>query len=150
VVGGALLAATFADDGAQPAARIVDAVDGAPEAAEPSHRALPEAVARAVGKMMVATCDVCSAAKSFGRHRKVKVAGKTGTLTTTEPFVMESSWFVGYAPADKPEIVVSVLLGNAENWHLRGHEAARRLIYRAIRRDEDHDDGPSRPTKRVR
>jgi cell division protein FtsI/penicillin-binding protein 2 len=41
---------------------------------------------------------------------------------------MEHSWFVGFAPADKPEIVVSVLLGNPESWHLRGHEAAKRMI----------------------
>ena len=36
---------------------------------------------------------------------------------------MEHSWFVGFAPADKPEIVVAVLFGNPESWHLRGHEA---------------------------
>ena len=71
---------------------------------------LSEVVARAVGKMMVATCDFGSAAKSF-RHHKIEVAGKTGTLATTTPFYMEHSWFVGYAPADQPQIVVSVLLG---------------------------------------
>ncbi len=141
-LGGALLASTFADDGTQPTPRIIDSLDGAPRAAPPARRAIPEAVAREVGKMMVQTCEVGSAAKSFGRHRKVKVAGKTGTLTTTEPFEMENSWFVGFAPADKPEIVVSVVLGNAENWHLRGHEAARRLIDRAIRHGRDHDDDP--------
>ena len=39
----------------------------------------------------------------------------------------------------KPEIVVSVVLGNPENWHLRGHEAARRLIDRALRHANEHD-----------
>ena len=139
VLGGALLAATFADDGEQPAARIVDAIDGVAAVPAGARRVLPEATAQAVAKMMVATCESGSAAKSFGRHGKVKVAGKTGTLTTTEPFEMENSWFVGYAPVDKPEVVVAVLLGNAENWHLRGHEAARRLIDRAIRHGRDHD-----------
>ena len=128
VLGGALLAATFADDGQQPDARIVDEPGAAP------HRVLPEATARAVGKMMLATCESGSAARSFGKHRKIPVAGKTGTLTTTEPFEMENSWFVGYAPADKPDVIVSVLLGNSENWRLRGHEAARKLIDRALRR----------------
>jgi len=87
--------------------------------------------------MMVGTCEFGSAAKSFGR--RYSVAGKTGTLATNEPFYMEHSWFVGYAPVDKPEIIVSVLLGNPENWHLRGHEAARKLIDRAIRRAPDRD-----------
>ncbi|MBA3503641.1 MAG: penicillin-binding protein, partial [Deltaproteobacteria bacterium] len=68
------------------------------------------------------------AAKTFNRKRKVTVAGKTGTLTRSDPFYMEHSWFVGFAPTDKPQLVVSVLLGNPESWHLRGHEAARRLI----------------------
>ena len=85
--------------------------------------------------MMIGTCDGGSANKSFGAvsRKGLTVAGKTGTLTKTDPFYIEHSWFVGYAPADKPEIVVSVLLGNPENWHLRGHEAARRLIERALK-----------------
>src|SRR5262249_50707435 len=87
----------------------------------------------AVARMMVETCDGGSAAKSFGKRAAIRVAGKTGTLTTEQPFYMEHSWFVGYAPADQPQVVVSVLLANAENWRLRGHEAAKRLIDRALR-----------------
>jgi len=140
VLGGALLAATFADDGEQPEARIIESiVDSTGPHAQSSasaHHLLTADVAKAVGKMMVGTCDFGSAAKSF-RRASVKVAGKTGTLTTTQPFYMENSWFVGYAPADKPEIIVSVVLGNPENWHLRGHEAAKRLLDRAVRRAED-------------
>lgn len=150
VLGGALLAATFADDGAQPAPRLIaqlESGDG-PNSGEitlpleSDHRADPEAprrvlppeVARAVSRMMVATCTVGSAAKSFRVRAKhgVEVAGKTGTLTTTSPFYMEHSWFVGYAPAEQPQVIVSVLLGNPESWHLRGHEAARRLIDQAL------------------
>ncbi|HET9626433.1 MAG TPA: penicillin-binding transpeptidase domain-containing protein [Kofleriaceae bacterium] len=136
-VGGALLAATFADDGEQPVPRVIASIDGAAVAAPARRRAVPAIVAKAVSKMMLATCEMGSAAKSFGRHQAIHVAGKTGTLTRTEPFYMEHSWFVGYAPAEKPEIVVSVVLGNPENWHLRGHEAARRLIDRAIGHDKD-------------
>ncbi len=128
-LGGALLAATFADSGEQPAPRIV-----ADDAAGSPHRVVPDDIARAVAKMMVATCEYGSAARAFGRHRAITVAGKTGTLTRTDPFYMEHSWFVGYAPADKPEIVVAVILGNPESWHLRAQEAARRLIDRATRR----------------
>ena len=149
VLGGALLAATFADAGEQPVPRIIDSIAGAKLPAAPAHRVLPEAVAKAVGKMMVATCDVGSAAHSFHHHR-VAVAGKTGTLATTTPFYMEHSWFVGYAPADHPQVIVSVLLGNPENWHLRGHEAARRLIDRAVRDGKDHATASRASMVRVR
>ncbi len=133
-VGGALLAATFADDGEQPVPTLIASIDGVAQVVPPRRRAVTAEVAKAVGKMMEATCEIGSAAKSFGRHQAVRVAGKTGTLTRTAPFYMEHSWFVGYAPAEQPQIIVSVILGNPENWHLRGHEAARRLIDRAIDR----------------
>jgi cell division protein FtsI/penicillin-binding protein 2 len=131
-VGGALLAATFADDGEQPMPRLVASVDGAAIPAAARRRAVPSEVARAVGRMMQATCEFGSASRSFGKHQAIRVAGKTGTLTRTEPFYMEHSWFVGYAPVEQPQVIVSVVLGNPENWHLRGHEAARRLIDRAL------------------
>jgi penicillin-binding protein A len=131
-VGGALLAATFADDGEQPLPYLVASVDGVAVPPPGKRRAVTAEVARAVGRMMQATCEFGSAARSFGKHQAIRVAGKTGTLTRTEPFYMEHSWFVGYAPAEQPQIIVSVVLGNPENWHLRGHEAARRLIDRAL------------------
>jgi cell division protein FtsI/penicillin-binding protein 2 len=136
-VGGALLAATFADDGEQPVPRVIASIDGIALPVPARRRAVPAIVARAVSKMMLATCEMGSASKSFGKHQTIRVAGKTGTLTRTEPFYMEHSWFVGYAPAENPQIVVSVVLGNPENWHLRGHEAARRLIDRAMGHDKD-------------
>src|SRR5262249_1708110 len=80
-VGGALLAATFADDGEQPVPRLVASIDGVAVPASPRRRAITSEIARAVGRMMVATCEFGSAARSFGRHRAVHVAGKTGTLT---------------------------------------------------------------------
>lgn len=132
VMGGALLAATFADGGEQPVPHLI--ADDQPQ----TKKLLPADVAKAVSRMMIGTCEFGSAAKSFGKRRSYTVAGKTGTLATSEPFYMENSWFVGYAPVDKPEIIVSVLLGNPENWHLRGHEAARALIDRAIRREPEH------------
>ncbi len=139
VIGGALLAATFADDGEQPTPQLVASIDGVAVAAAPRHRAITASIARAVARMMVQTCDGGSAAKSFGKSRAQRVAGKTGTLARTEPFYMEHSWFVGFAPATKPTIIVSVLFGNSQNWHLRGHEAARRMIdlATATRREKD-------------
>lgn len=143
VLGGALLSATFASRGQQPAPRIIESIDGKPFSTGKARRVLPERVAREVAKMMEGTCASGSAAKTFRRHKKVDVAGKTGTLSTTKPFYMEHSWFVGFAPADAPEIVVSVLLGNPESWYLRGHEAAKRMIDRAIQRAEDREANKS-------
>jgi membrane peptidoglycan carboxypeptidase len=134
-IGGALIAATFANDGARPAPQLVASIDGTEVPRAPHQRAIPAATAHAVAKMMEKTCSIGSAAKSF-RRRRVHAAGKTGTLTRTEPFYMQHSWFVGFAPADHPEIVVAVVLGNPERWYLRGHEAARRLIDRATRREK--------------
>jgi len=94
--------------------------------------------------MMQGTCEFGSAARSFGKRRPIRVAGKTGTLARTAPFYMEHSWFVGYAPADQPKIIVSVVLGNPENWHLRGHEAARRLIDKALDLSTHRDRRASR------
>ena len=100
VAGGALLAATFADDGEQPIPHLIASVDGVAVPAPAKRRALSVEQARAVARMMVGTCDSGSASKSFGKHRDRKVAGKTGTLATTKPFYMEHSWFVGFAPAE--------------------------------------------------
>ncbi len=140
VLGGAVLAATFADDGEQPVPRIVESIAGRPIDAKKPRRVLDKKVAQAVADMMVGTCANGSAAKSFRRGGgKVTVAGKTGTLSTNTPFFMEHSWFVGFAPAEQPEIVVSVLLGNPESWHIKGHEAAKRMIDRAMQRAGDRD-----------
>lgn len=128
VMGGALLTATFANAGEQPLPQLIASVDGKAIETPAMRRAITKEQAEAVAQMMAGTCNEGSAAKTFARKRKVSVAGKTGTLTRTDPFYMEHSWFVGFAPTDKPQLVVSVLLGNPESWHLRGHEAARRLI----------------------
>ena len=141
VLGGALLAATFARDGEQPLPRLVASVDGVPAKAPPTRRAISAKIARAVARMMVGTCEHGSAAKAFRKGKRVDVAGKTGTLTRHKPFYIEHSWFVGFAPADEPEIVVSVLLGNGMDWHLRGHEAARRVIDRALKAASAREKG---------
>jgi cell division protein FtsI/penicillin-binding protein 2 len=150
VLGGALLGATFAAGGQQPAPRIIESIDGKSFATTKPKRVLPEPIAKTVGSMMKETCISGSAAKTF-RKRRVEVAGKTGTLTTTKPFYMEHSWFVGFAPVDQPEVVVSVLLGNPESWHLRGHEAAKRMIDRATRRAGDREEAPKQaPPKKAK
>lgn len=45
------------------------------------------------------------------RNKRYQVAGKTGTAQN--PHGNEHSWFVGYAPAENPEIVVCAIVENA-------------------------------------
>ncbi len=147
VLGGGVLAATFAGGGEAPTPYLIESIDGRQVAPPKKHRVVTKLVADAVGKMMVETCDSGSASRTFRKKRTVKVAGKTGTLASKEPFFMEHSWFVGFAPAEAPEIVVSVLLGNPESWHIRGHEAARRMIDGALGATRSEEDRAAKPAK---
>ena len=150
---GALLAATIANHGEMPAARLIEKAVDAQGAPVPlprpaSHRVLDRAVAEQVGKMMQLTTTMGTARRSF-RDRQghpylpVEVAGKTGTLfyrgRPSDPTLPGSvampdggqlgySWFVGFAPADQPKIAFAVLLGNPLPWQVRAHTVARQLI----------------------
>jgi len=53
---------------------------------------------------------------------RTSVAGKTGTLDEQESTY---SWFIGFAPSQAPEIVVSVLLKNGRLWHKKANEVGR-------------------------
>jgi cell division protein FtsI/penicillin-binding protein 2 len=137
---GAAIAATIARGGTTPplrlVERIIDAqgseleVDGAR-----SERVISAEVAGAVGRMMVGTTEYGTARLGF--HDKhsgkkilpgVNVAGKTGSLNRKEPF-LSYSWFVGYAPAERPEVAFAVLLGNDASWRWKAHQVAADLLH---------------------
>lgn len=92
-------------------------------------RALDERTAWAVSKMMEQTVQNGTSFQSF--HDKsgrpylpdVRVAGKTGTLTEkkTDTFY---TWWVGFAPARKPEIALSVLVVNRGAWRVKATNVA--------------------------
>ena len=150
---GALLAATIANHGEMPAARLIEkAIDaqGAPVALPKaaSHRVIDRVVAEQVGRMMQLTTTMGTAHHSF-RDRKghptlpIEVAGKTGTLfyrgRAHDPSLPSNtaaidagqlgySWFVGFAPVDHPRIAFAVLLGNPIAWPLKAHAVARHLV----------------------
>lgn len=141
VLGGSILANTLANRGVEVTPTIVAAiVEGdrvRPVPAGERRRVVDAKIADGVADMMVGTCEGGSAAKSFRARenslpRTIKVAGKTGTISGTQPFPMEYSWFVGFAPADDPKISVSVLIGNTDNWWLKGHTVARELFEAAL------------------
>jgi cell division protein FtsI/penicillin-binding protein 2 len=138
-LGGAMIANVFATDGMSVTPRIVDAVrgrDGQKRVviAAPAERAIEAEVARAVAKMMVDTCERGTARLGFrdGRGKKfidtLEVAGKTGSLTRSKPSYLHYSWFVGFAPADKPQVSIAVLLGNPRKWYLKASTAARLVL----------------------
>ena len=90
---------------------------------------------RELGRMMVGTTEWGSADRAFrdsatGRRRLagVRVAGKTGTLTGTTRAGLAYSWFVGFAPADHPQVAFAVLLGRADEADIRAAEVARALL----------------------
>jgi len=150
VLHGALLAGTIANRGEMPAAHLIaHAVNAQGQSIalqpRPSRRVLDPAVAKQVGQMMQLTTSMGTAKHSF-RDRKgrptlpVEVAGKTGTLfyrgRPSDPSLpggaggehIGYSWFVGFAPADKPRIAFAVLLGNPVAWPLRAHVVARQVV----------------------
>ncbi len=153
VLHGALLAATVANRGSMPAAHIVDqAVDASGTPVElrrlPARRVLDPVVAERVGEMMRLTTSMGTARRSFRDRRghptlPISVAGKTGTLfhrgRPQDPALPSAtglsddervgySWFIGFAPAERPRIAFAVLLGNRVARPLRAHVVARQVL----------------------
>lgn len=138
-VHGALLASIFARDGIYQPPHVIAQVlgpDGSDRSPAPpkSERVLPKDIADQVGEMMVRTTAEGTARGSF-RDRQgvyyipdIEVAGKTGSLTGKRAPGLNYNWFVGYAPADRPEIAFAVLLANEPKWQIKAHYAARRLV----------------------
>jgi cell division protein FtsI/penicillin-binding protein 2 len=140
---GALMTNTVATGGMRVTPRIVAAVvddKGSHRAVLPGPRtrAIPEAQAREIGRMMERTCESGTAQRAFSGRRPgsplhgMKIAGKTGSLSIDKPSYLGISWFVAYAPADRPEYVVAVVLGNAELWWLKANLAARLLLEKTM------------------
>lgn len=57
----------------------------------------------------------------------LRIAGKTGTLQT-DGGAPTSSWFIGFAPSRRPEVVISVLLDNGSVWRRKANEVARDVL----------------------
>jgi cell division protein FtsI/penicillin-binding protein 2 len=93
-------------------------------------RAVQPSTAKELAKMMTHTVDDGSARPAFHDSKGraylpgISVAGKTGTLTKseTERFY---TWFIGFAPADNPEVAVATLVVNTPTWHIKAPDLAR-------------------------
>jgi penicillin-binding protein A len=136
---GALLAATIANGGAMPAPTLIERAIDASGRPEPlpvasTRRVANPAAAAEVGRMMELTTRIGTAKATFRNKRgqrllPVDVAGKTGTLNAeTDRGPIGYSWFVGYAPADRPTIAFAVVLGNAPNWRIKATYVGRHIV----------------------
>ncbi len=138
---GALMAAAIANDGKMPAPRLVArawTADGrrtpSTDTPAPSRRVVDARTAREVGRMMELTTTMGTAKATFRdrggrRYLPVEVAGKTGSLARKgDAGYLGYSWFVGYAPAARPQIAFAVALGNPDAWKIKAAYVARRLV----------------------
>ncbi len=136
----ALIAATVANQGkmARPimVARVIDAKGKTTweshETAAPRQVIRP-ATARTLGELMEYTVTQGTARGAFfDPHGKpfipgVRIAGKTGTLNSANPF-RAYTWWVGFAPIDRPRIAVAALVVNGERWRIKASYMAREAI----------------------
>ncbi|HVZ34069.1 MAG TPA: penicillin-binding transpeptidase domain-containing protein, partial [Polyangiaceae bacterium] len=95
-------------------------------------RVMPEANARELGEMMLQTVLNGSASRAFHERGRaylgdVRVAGKTGTLARQEQNRFYT-WFVGFAPRDKPEVAVAALIVNTPVWRIKAAQLARDVL----------------------
>ncbi|MEX1363231.1 MAG: penicillin-binding transpeptidase domain-containing protein [Nannocystaceae bacterium] len=162
-VHGAVLASIIARGGTYQPPHIIgqvigpDGTDLTPALPKPE-RVLSRDVAAAVGEMMVGTTRNGTARKSFRDAQGtdyipgVSVAAKTGSLTGKRAPALNYNWFIGYAPADNPEIAFAVLLANEPKWRIKAHYAGRRLIQIYLERRTEiaqHRDARLEPTALV-
>ena len=143
----ALVASIFARGGMYQPPHLIAQVRGpagedlTPVPAKPN-RVLDREAAEAVGGMMLGTTMQGTAKDSFYDGQgtpfiaEAKVAGKTGSLTGKRPPMLNYNWFIGYAPAENPEIAFAVVLANEAKWKIKAHYAARRLVQIYLERRE--------------
>lgn len=136
---GVLLAQTVANRGVALEPRIVQAVyRGDDKLWEESRgptvlrRSVKPETASELTAMMLETVANGSAYKSFHDARgrsylpDIAIAGKTGTLMRKDSRFY--TWFVGFAPADKPEVAISTLVVNTPTWQIKAPELARNVL----------------------
>lgn len=114
---GAMIAAAVVQDGVL--------IDGAGAAS----RAMPRAVADKLRAMMIDTVEDGTARRAFQQAPRLGVSagGKTGSLTDYETG-LDTSWFVGFAPADRPRVAVASVVVNTPIWHVKAPTVAKEAL----------------------
>ncbi|MGL5513800.1 MAG: penicillin-binding transpeptidase domain-containing protein, partial [Sporomusa sp.] len=62
--------------------------------------------------------------------RGIKVAGKTGTAEN--PHGAPHAWFIGFAPADDPQVAIAVIVENSGSGGGVAAPAARQILVQAL------------------
>ena len=126
----ALIAAAVGNGGLALEPTLIDQIDGKPEETSASTRLLKAETAAALRDMMKNTVTSGTATASF-RERghsvlgDISVAGKTGSLSNHQKPFKDYSWFVGFAPADDPQIAVAAVVVNGLKWTIHAPYVAR-------------------------
>ncbi|MGC4091741.1 MAG: penicillin-binding transpeptidase domain-containing protein [Polyangiaceae bacterium] len=134
------MAQTIANGGVTLEPRIVSAVYQGKDAIWREDRdpkalrqAIKSSTAGELTQMMSQTVSNGSAFKSFHDEKGtsylpgIEVAGKTGTLSDHEAN-RHYTWFVGFAPAEKPEVAISSLIVNTPTWQIKASQLAREVL----------------------
>lgn len=84
--------------------------------------------------MMHTTTTIGTASKYFRKRspalKNVQIAGKTGSLSRKWGKSRKYySWFVGFAPADNPQIAFASLVVNPPKWKVKGTPIAKKALH---------------------
>ena len=122
----AMIAQTLANDGLTMRPYLVSGIREAEGdsiyKAEPMSfgRSILPSTAKELTEMMIGTTKQGTARRQFkGWSKKIKVAGKTGTLSGDNP-PGRYHWFIANAPADNPEISIAALVIDTGNARING------------------------------
>lgn len=129
--------AALAGDGHSPTPFIVQ-----PDSSRSFDLGLTGAQLSGLREALIAVVERGTAARS--RLKEIAVAGKTGTAQNAQDKTRDHGWFLAFAPAEKPEIVVGAIF----EFGLHGSDVAPYVV-RTIRRyllgpDSAGADGPRR------
>jgi peptidoglycan glycosyltransferase len=127
---GAMIAASIANGGAMMRPYLIETVRS--NEGETLYQARAEVLGQPISvktawdlnRMMRRTVEDGTAAKTFHRYgkdlvQKILISGKTGSLSGDNP-PGSYDWFVGFAPADDPQIAFSAMIINHGGYKLRG------------------------------
>jgi membrane peptidoglycan carboxypeptidase len=123
---GAMIAAAVAQEGLLIVPRFYEVDD---ESGPTAWRATPPAVARALKRMMIDTVDVGTARRAFSQAPRLAAGagGKTGSLADYQTG-LDTSWFVGFAPAEHPAVAVASVVVNDPVWHVKAPAVAKEAL----------------------
>ncbi len=92
--------------------------------------------------MMTETVTSGTARRAFGSGPRLtkSAAGKTGSLTDYQTG-LDTSWFVGFAPAERPQVAVATVVVNQGKWHVKAPWVAKEAL-RAYFADQERAARP--------